>query len=122
MLSVPTEFYSDQFGENYAERQHFNGINIGKLKFRGFLLELNTKYFRSLSLASFDQSQSSRIRMCAATAVLNNYQARMGQTNLVVKFILCLIVPAYHTIQAELGKLEILYFNPTKVQGFEIII
>jgi len=40
--------------------------------------------------------------MCA-TAVLNNYQARMGQTNLVAKFILCLIVPAYHTIQAELG-------------------
>ena len=54
-------------------------------------------------MASFDQSQS---RMCA-TAVLNNYQARMGQTNLVAKFILCLIVPAYHTIQAELGKLKI---------------
>ena len=31
---------------------------------------------------------------------------RVRQTNLVVKFILCLIVPAYHTVQAELGNID----------------
>ena len=28
---------------------------------------------------------------------------RVSRTNLIVKFILCLILPAYHTVQAELG-------------------
>ena len=33
---------------------------------------------------------------------------RVSRTNLVVKFILCLILPAYHTVQAELGIMEIM--------------
>ena len=28
-----------------------------------------------------------------------------GNTNLAIKFILCLIVPTYHTIQAEIGEI-----------------
>ena len=33
---------------------------------------------------------------------------RVSRTNLIVKFILCLILPAYHTVQAELGMMMIM--------------
>ena len=33
---------------------------------------------------------------------------RVSRTNLIVKFILCLILPAYHTVQAELGIIMII--------------
>ena len=33
---------------------------------------------------------------------------RVTGTHLIVKFILCLILPAYHTVQAELGMVTIM--------------
>ena len=36
---------------------------------------------------------------------------RVSRTNLIVKFILCLILPAYHTVQAELGIMTIYLYN-----------
>ena len=56
------------------------------------------KYFRSYVSAQF--SSVSVVRMFGN----NNVNGGTRQTNLVVKLILCLIVPAYHTLQAELGK------------------
>ena len=56
------------------------------------------KFFRSYVSVQF--SSVSAVRMFGN----NNVNGGTRQTNLVVKLILCLIVPAYHTLQAELGK------------------
>ena len=71
------------------------------------------KYFRSYVSAQF--SSVSVVRMFGN----NNVNGGTRQTNLVVKLILCLIVPAYHTLQAELGKRSKLNITSFSVRAFK---